>query len=352
MDAMKTREEREARSVGEQAAEWLLILEENRPQDRDAFSEWIAKSPLHIGAFLRAAAMDTLLSRVDPQRTVDIERHTATDEVRDIDSSSAHMETRPNRSWRISKRWAAAACIGIVTLMPAVWWHATNGDRANLQHFDTGVGEQRALELDDGSLLHLNTNSKVTVRFTGQERRVDLLAGEALFRIQRDSSRPFRVHSGRIVIQAVGTQFNVYRRLDDAVVSVLEGAVQISDERNLSGQSPTRIRLNAGEEAQVAYNGSLSKKTLPDVSRVSAWRQRRLIFRDEPLSNIASEFNRYNRTPKIRIEGADIGARRYAAAFDADDPESLLGILGKDRTLRVEQRADELIIRPEPKSGD
>ncbi len=347
MSTMSSREEREARSVGEQAAEWLLILEDGHPQDREAFCEWIAKSPLHIEAFLRASTMDTLLSRVDPQRTVPVEKATDLQDVSRIHAAPTAERARSAHKWRTPLRWIAAASVTVAAVFGA--WRLTTDLRGDWQRLGTAIGEQRVLELEDGSVLHLNTNSKVTVRFTGEERRVDLLAGEASFRIHRDASRPFRVHSGRVIIEALGTQFNVYRRQEDAVVSVIEGAVQISNPQVNASLRP--VRLNAGEEAHVARNGVISPKTPADVSRVNAWRQRRLIFKDEPLAGIAAEFNRYNRTPKIRIEGAGIGERRYAAAFDADDPESLMGILDKDPTLEVEQQADELVIRPRSKPG-
>src|SRR5689334_11972715 len=92
MATMSTREEREARSVGEQAAEWLLRLEDGLPEDREAFAEWVARSPLHIDAFLRASTMDTLLSRVDPQRSVAIEK---LGELRDVTDLQSDRDSAP-----------------------------------------------------------------------------------------------------------------------------------------------------------------------------------------------------------------------------------------------------------------
>jgi ferric-dicitrate binding protein FerR (iron transport regulator) len=65
MTTMKTRRDTEARSVAEQAAEWLLILEDGRQEDRENFADWLNQSPLHVAAFLRASAVDSLLGEVD-----------------------------------------------------------------------------------------------------------------------------------------------------------------------------------------------------------------------------------------------------------------------------------------------
>jgi transmembrane sensor len=348
MSTMNIREEREACSVREQAAEWLLILEDGKAEDRIAFAEWLKKSPLHIDAFLRAAAMDALLSRVDSGRTLALERQVKDDGL-DVAPVQQPYRVASDSGSRIALHWAAAASVALIAIASLAWWK-TGGYLARLpaQDFRTDIGEQRVLELEDGSVLHLNTNSKVKVHFSARERKVELLVGEALFRVHRDPSRPFKVQSGSAIIEAVGTQFDVYRRQDDAVVSVIEGVVQVSNEMRRFDDSAPPVRLNAGEQVRVSHSGSVLRKNTIDTGEIGSWRQRRLIFKDEPLTNIAAEFNRYNRTPKIRIQGEGIGERRYAAAFDADDPESLMGILAKDPALEVEQRNDELVVRSRP----
>ena len=55
-----------------------------------------------------------------------------------------------------------------------------------------------------------------------------MLRGEALFRVHHDAGRPFRVYTDDAIVQAVGTQFDVYRRDDGTVVSVLEGRVDVT----------------------------------------------------------------------------------------------------------------------------
>lgn len=65
--------------------------------------------------------------------------------------------------------------------------------------------------LNDGSIVYLNTRSRVEEQFSRQARNVRLLEGEAMFSVEHDRARPFRMISDDTVIQAIGTQFNVYR---------------------------------------------------------------------------------------------------------------------------------------------
>lgn len=356
METLDPRRREEARSIGEQAAEWLLRLEEPDAAMLESFTAWMTESPVHVEAFLRASAMDSLLGAVDPQRSIPVDRSWS--ESPAIDSI---VPSQPEPAAEAPHAWAApvhftrrrfdrpvlrrpaflAACLA--TAVAAFLILQSQGSLlSGWTRYTTDIGEQRVIEMSDGSVLHMNTASTVEVKFLGNERRIRLLDGEALFRVHRDPARPFRVFSGDSVIQALGTQFIVRRNAEGAVVSVIEGAVQVSGD---PAQAQPSVRLDAGGQISIKHNSIVATSQPVDIARVAAWRQRRLIFVDEPLSTIAEEFNRYNRAPNLRIEGAATNQRRYAAAFDADDPESLLAILAKDPKLQVEQRQDEILIR-------
>jgi ferric-dicitrate binding protein FerR (iron transport regulator) len=101
----------------------------------------------------------------------------------------------------------------------------------------------------------------------------------------------------------------------------------------------------AGEQAQVRSSGSIERQKKPDVADSIAWQRRRLLFKRTPLSAIAMEFNRYNKTIQIRLEEIDAGAFRFTGAFDADDPESLAVVLMREPDLSIERNGHEIIIR-------
>jgi transmembrane sensor len=93
--------------------------------------------------------------------------------------------------------------------------------------YTTGMGEQRFLKLADSSTVELNAKSRVRVHFTRDERAVDILAGEALFNVTKDSARPFVVGVGGMRVSVVGTQFDVYKKAHATVVTVVEGRVSV-----------------------------------------------------------------------------------------------------------------------------
>ncbi len=80
------------------------------------------------------------------------------------------------------------------------------------QTYATGIGEQRSIVLADGSTVDLNSRSKIRIRFSSERRGVELIEGQALFKVAKDHARPFVVDSDGTRVRAVGTQFDVYRK--------------------------------------------------------------------------------------------------------------------------------------------
>jgi len=338
-------------TIARQAAQWLEILKSAGTVERTAFAKWIKESHAHLREFLLITALDYELSQIDAQRHLDVGSILAEPDTNVVSlndrqdaqaATSAVLRPQVNSAWR---RWPAAAraaalvVIAIGGMLTTIW----------LTHLDllghtyaTDIGEQRAVELEDGSVIHVNTHSKVEVDYSAAVRDVRLLDGEALFKVAHDSARPFRVHVARNTIQAIGTQFNVYRQDNHTTVAVLEGLIQIS--ADASRNAPRRVA--AGERALIEPDGTVSIATAGDIVRATSWRQRRLTFRGNTLAEIAIEFNRYNRSSQLVVEGEQLRGREFTANFDADDPESLVEFLKSYKDIAIEKHGNEVLISP------
>ena len=327
--------------IAEEAAQWLIELEDANA-DLPRFTAWLEASPRHVEEFLVASAVWNAIDTIDDTHRIDVEQLLAgaRDNVQSLDAGvpGPRRHDVPRRAWGPLGNWLIAAVA--VLAVGCVLWFGLDNDQA---HYATGVGEQRSFKLPDGSLVTLNTRSQIAVRFASEERLVELIAGEAMFSVEHDTQRPFRVLAGGASVQAVGTQFNVHRAADSTTVAVVEGIVQVSP---LAEMGPvTHIeRLVAGEQAQVSLQGDVLHHTTAEIERVVAWRERRLIFRDEPLGAIAVEFNRYNDTQLV-VEGSATRARRMTGVFNADDPGALIAFLDRDPTLSVQSREGSVVIR-------
>jgi transmembrane sensor len=329
--------------IAEESARWSEQLQRDDGRDMAAFARWSLKSPQHMRHFLMMMALDQELTRLDPERRLTIPSVAEADEASIVALRASAGKVAVIRQRRSRQRWAIAAIAAGVALLGAQLWSA--GPR-EWREFATARGEQRAVELSDGSIMQLNTQSRVRTRFSDGGRDVRLLEGEALFKVAKDPARPFRVHTSDVVIQAVGTQFNVYtQRGGTTKVSVLEGRVRISPDKRLPMASAKKsASVDAGQEARIDRSGHITQKSA-DISTVAAWRQRRLVFNQNPLSEVVMEFNRYNRAPQLQVADDAIGAQPYSGAFDADDPESLVALLEADPQLELVRQGSDILIR-------
>lgn len=342
-----------AELLAKEAAAWLQRLKTATPKEQAEFALWLRESHAHVREMLLASSWEVVLHHLGNQHRVDASklRRLCTNVVAVADRRAS---TAPKRTLALRWSWIAAMSVTFA-ITAAVFLGAAPFLREVLWHeFVTSVGEQRTVALEDGSVISLNAQSSVRVDFSPQSRDVHLHDGQALFSVVHDKARPFRVHVGDSVIQAIGTKFDVHRLAGRIDVAVLEGRVQVRRERADSGVSPSlatlvsRTQLAEGEALSISNAGEISVPKSVDITEISAWRQRRLVFRDRPLSEIVDEFQRYNVKPRMRVEGDELRERRFNGVFDADDPEMLVSYLATDSTIAFDRRGDELVIRVRP----
>lgn len=182
----------EVLKVAEQAAAWLVAVEEDDHAQFAALNNWLRESPLHVEMFLRMTAVERLMDAVPADERQKLRKNfEADDNVRHISPILPSLDQR--RAVRFSLRRLAMAASLIVTLAVLGWLAVAYVDVDPSERFTTGVGEQRSISLPDGSVLYLNADSQVKVLYSEQERLLHMISGEALFKVQRDPSRPFRV---------------------------------------------------------------------------------------------------------------------------------------------------------------
>lgn len=349
--------------ISQQAAYWVVVLEDGSgPDKRLAFSSWLRESHRHVQAFLSASSRWSSLDHIDPQHRLDVQSLLESGDSNITSITEGGRQAHPVESWarRRLDVLKAVACVAAVVILALVSWTLLSGESWQSEEIATGIGEQRAYKLADGSIVHLNTNSRVMIDYSAKSREVRLLRGEALFTVEHDAARPFRVSANRVRIQAVGTQFNVYLAHAQTTVTVLEGAVKIAQDSRANKDDATAIAvkqpaarnwgtnagdfvLGAGQQATVTLNGEVKPLPIENVIETAAWRERRVIFKAKPLTEIAAQFNRYS-TRQIRIVGREIGQRRLSGVFDVDDPELLVEFLSRDDAISIHRTKEEIVV--------
>lgn len=304
-----------ASEIEEEASKWLVQLDsQGSPERWAALDAWLNANPRHRAAFLRLSVAWT--------RSDALRRMRPLDAPVDPDLLSRNARRRRERPAWLRPQWvlgATAAAIGIVALGSSLW----NRSEARDTDIYASQLEEPAKEiiLQDGSSVVLNTDSEVRVRFTPNHRQVNLLRGEALFKVTHNAARPFDVVAGRATVRAVGTAFSV-RVLDRSRVDVL-----VTDGR-VALNPPTGGTLDKGEAA-LLIGASVQRRQVEsdDLDRNLSWIEGQLVFEGESLSEAVSQFNRYNALRMV-IPDSALGARRVVGTYDAFKPESFLRIMG------------------------
>ncbi len=349
-------------AIADEAAAWVVQIDDGALDlaAREELLAWLRNSPQHVEEFLMVTATWQELDEIDVEHRLDVDQLIAetkqnvvilgAGQEADTTGNDEHADTTKQRNW---SQWVAAAVV-LVVLGSGLLVRSP----APQPEFATDVGQQLTFTLKDGSVVRLNTQSAMDTRFTDNERKVTLFKGEAMFEVAKDSTRPFRVHSGSVIIEAIGTRFNVYRREEATTVTVEEGSVSVLSENDRTvldlpatrldlknEQHLTMLVLKAGEEARAFSDGSLVRIEEPDFEKATAWRQRRLVFRSDSLETVAEEFNRYN-WQQIVIRVPPQISRNITGTFDATDPESFIAFLEKDASLEVIHHKGRIVVHP------
>lgn len=364
--------------IAEEAAEWAVRIDAGalNPAERESLANWLQASPVHLEELLLSVSLLLAAERLEHGAAGAVEQalQGQTAEVIPLSGAAPAVERKPaaerrrqhrSRKALIGPMAVAAALAMFLVVAPVLFAPSADTDGAQLADgaasagrlVETEFGEQRSLVLEDGSVLYLNTDSQVRVSLSDELRRIDLLRGEVLFEVAHDPARPFRVHAGDTLAQAVGTQFNVRRTSDAVSVVVVEGKVLVESRshgpaikraaRAGAGQAADEpLLLVAGKRVDLAAPGARPLISSADIASATSWRMRQVSFTGEGLGAIADEFNRYNRE-RIVLADRALANLRFTGVFDADDPASFLGFLELTGEVRVDRTNPErIVLRP------
>jgi transmembrane sensor len=429
--------------IYEEACTWFVESRAGELDDagRREFDRWLRKSPEHLSAYLEFAAIWHEGPSLDRKgqwttdRLIQLALESSDDNVvalvpgaiappapppgaaavaedpipvaspgrmNSADASAGAKSDRMRSNWggwfSNWRRPAIAASIAALTILAGTLSFL----ELSAPVYATALGEQRSIQFEDGSTVELNSRSKIRVKYSKQERDVELIEGQALFHVAHDTDRPFIVAVGATRVRAVGTQFDVYKKSAGTVVTVVEGRVAVYSaphglQSETSGEAPTlpvpvqaptpsfrsvtprkhlfaptstassalgssasnpkgqgaqsdplilgltsgsSLLLAAGEQVTVTADAA-QKTANPDIAGATAWREREIVFESATLSDVAEEFNRYNQRQLV-IEDPQLYGFHISGVFSSTDPDSLIKFLRQRPGVKVTETDREI----------
>lgn len=336
----------------EAAAHWRAraASDEMSPADEHAFEKWVDEQPANQNAADRV------------QEVWDIFEDTGDDvHVKALRQSALADAAAPTTSPWFGRLAVAAAAGLIVTLMapqfldqaPSVQQVEQTGPQAQVQpgtvadtrtEYVAATGERFEATLPDGTLVTLNTNTRIAIDFSSNERIVKLTRGQAFFKVAKNPDRPFIVKAADRHITALGTAFEV--RLDPGRIEVVltEGRVAITHAPERAGISaiPASEIVLAPGEALIAVLGKPQEVVAANIEQKLRWRDGLVEFQDTPLRTAVAEMSRYSNRP-MTIADDQVGNLRISGVFRTGDISNFGDIVSAILPVDARTEADGTI---------
>lgn len=256
----------------------------------------------------------------------------------------SHAETvrmRPYWSRRAALLWAAPA-VAAVLAFGLLLGPILNSSPAYTERYATRLGEIREIELPDGSVLALNTNTAVEVSLTKTARTILLERGEAYFTVARDERRPFTVNAASAAATALGTAFTVRMIENVSRICVHTGSVAVAT--TITGRTSRPVTLAAGETVDVDEK-SVSPVSDFEASKAATWREGYAHYENVALSRVIQDLNRYYAKP-MTIADPRLADIPVTGRFEISDQDLTVEALSIALSLRVERSGSSLLLFP------
>lgn len=315
--------------IEEQAAQWAagLMSGDNRMHAGEDLADWQEEDPCHAKAYDELMAMTAGLDAIGEvalQEEFERELHEAAAE-------------RKRQRWVAGISSLAAGFVVAAVMTASMWVSAPDPVT-----YETAKGQRSTIALADGSMLQLNTNTRVTALLEDDERHVTIEQGEAFFSVKRDEDRPFIVDAGETQVRVLGTKFNVRLGASSNVVSVLSGLVSVAQRSDDDDVQQVAL-LHAGEQAE---HDTAKKEAVVegfDQGSVMAWQTGKALYHETPLSVVVEDLNRYFSAP-LQIVDAQLADLPVSGTFNLTDQDVVVDALESAFSIEAVKRLDGVIL--------
>lgn len=307
-------------TVRDDAARWFVRLQEPAidADEQQRFDAWLNQHPQHRDEFQLLQGLWSAADLLPAPRL------------------KALAETLPTRRERRPLlRYAVAASVLAVVLGLGLF-SGLNHPGGYRAEFATALGERKHVALPDGSVIDLNSRSRLQVRYEKDRRIIELSEGEAMFSVEHDTARPFVVEAGHGKVTVTGTRFDVRRDVTQTRVAVEQGTVKVQGRDAPDNQF---INLTAGLGTHVDAQGKVAAAYAVNAAELTAWRSGKLVFNNASLSEVAAEVSRYRDKP-LTVANPAVASLRLTSVFKSDNTDALLKALPSILPVAVRTLAD------------
>ncbi|KAE9647876.1 DUF4880 domain-containing protein [Pseudomonas sp. PB103] len=304
-------------AIVEQAIQWLVRLRFNQADEptQRAFEHWLQQRPEHVLAWQRVETLGDEFAGVPVQ----LARQT-------LNGSNQGMRRRESLK-----------LLGLLATVGTAAWLGRDYTPvpAMLAQQRSSTGEQRRVQLDDGSLIQLNSDSAVDSDFDAQRRLIILRRGEIIVNVGADEhsarTRPFWVQTRDGIMRAQSSRFLARERDDGTLVAAQEGSVTVFPG---SSQTPAGRSVQAGN--QLLFTSSGARMVRDNGLDPWSWGDGVISARNMRLNDFIVELSRYR--PGVLRCADEVADLRVSGTFQLADNDQVLALIAQSLHLHIDYR--------------
>ena len=183
---------------------------------------------------------------------------------------------------------------------------------AEAKRITTYQDKEYWVTLEDGTLVHLNYNSRLIYPEKFGDRRDVILDGEAYFMVAKDKSRQFVVHTPQGDVKVYGTEFVVNTRKSDAEDHKDMYVVLVKGSVGFTANDGREQMLTPGQELSMVH--SQLTVTDIDIAPFVAWNEGEFVFNNWSLERIMSVISRWYGL-KVEFSNSSLGGRKFSGSL-------------------------------------
>ncbi len=336
------------RIIRQKAADWLVEkhgVQWNEKRQTE-LNHWLSSSSDNLKIYLELETIWSELAHISSEKHLAEEKKELKSFYSALEKFVAYLWTRPAIS--------LAGCMTLLVAVSAILFNVVKEPPLPWESYATSLAEVKKLTLDDGSIITLGGKTKINYRLGNKTREIQLIQGQAFFDVASEKARPFFVFSNKLTTRVLGTQFDVRSDINQSVVTVLEGEVQVTiADANLdqgsvidNKQPVVAESLVAGDKLTFNNQSGISQRSRSDTSEIAQWRNNRLVYKNESLLSVVTDLNRYY-IGRISVNDKQLAETPVTLAFNVDQLNVVLESLEESLPLKlVSIGENEILLLP------
>jgi len=205
----------------------------------------------------------------------------------------------------------------------------------------TPIGEKKTLRLEDGSFLTLAPDSAVNFTFDQKKRHIELVQGEIMIEVAKDTKRPLIVSSLHADFRAMGTRFIVQQNQQRSRLTLLHSKVLVQTTEN----PKFKKIISEGQQVDVSLNGITAAKNINPITIENNLNKNQFVAEDIPLSELLEQLEHFHRVYFIYNKKQLADLRVNAVISMQQSPQTILTLITMQYPeLRIDQLGSKFIL--------